>query len=101
MHMAHHDNPAHYGLRTTRYKLIFFYGLPLDAAGAVGAPTPPYWEFYDLEKDPDEMSNAYHDPAYDRVIQELKAELLRIKRQLGDTDEAYSQLMKVREDHWD
>jgi arylsulfatase A-like enzyme len=30
MHMAHHDNPAHYGLRTERYKLIFFYGQPLD-----------------------------------------------------------------------
>ena len=27
MHMAHdHNNPAHFGLRTDRYKLIFFYG---------------------------------------------------------------------------
>ena len=33
MHMAHHDNPAHYGIRTKDYKLIFFYGLPLDARG--------------------------------------------------------------------
>ena len=34
---------------------------------------------YDLEKDPHEMNNAYHDPAYTLVIQELKAELLRTK----------------------
>lgn len=33
MHMAHHDNPAHYGIRTRDLKLIFFYGLPLDAPG--------------------------------------------------------------------
>ena len=26
MHMAHHDNPAHVGMRTKRYKLIYFYG---------------------------------------------------------------------------
>ena len=101
MHMAHHDNPAHYGLRTAHYKLIFFYGLPLDAPGAVGDPTPPHWEFYDLEKDPNEMNNVYHDPAYAHVIQELKTELLRTKSQVGDTDEAYPHLMKVRESHWD
>ncbi|HAA88480.1 MAG TPA: acetylglucosamine-6-sulfatase, partial [Verrucomicrobiales bacterium] len=26
MHMAHHDNPGHVGIRTKRYKLIYFYG---------------------------------------------------------------------------
>jgi N-acetylglucosamine-6-sulfatase len=101
MHMTHHDNPAHYGLRTARYKLIFFYGLPLDARGAVQQPTPPHWEFYDLEKDPDEMTNAYSDPDYASVIQELKAELLRTKEQIGDTDEAYPELMQVRENCWE
>ena len=40
MHMAHHDNPAHYGIRTEDFKLIFFYGLPLDAPGAAGPPQP-------------------------------------------------------------
>ena len=99
--MAHHDNPAHYGMRTARYKLIFFYGLPLDAAGAVADSTPPYWEFYDLGKDPHEMNNAYSDPAYAHVIQGLKSELLRTKRELGDTDERYPQLMEVRESFWE
>ena len=39
MHMTHHDNPAHYGVRTKDFKLIFFYGLPLDAKGALPTPT--------------------------------------------------------------
>ncbi|MDU0354573.1 DUF4976 domain-containing protein [Paraglaciecola aquimarina] len=30
MHSAHHDVPAHFGLRTKRYKLIFFYGINYD-----------------------------------------------------------------------
>ena len=31
MHMAHkHNNPAHFGIRTKDYKLIFFYGLDYD-----------------------------------------------------------------------
>ena len=30
MHMAHHDNPAHVGLRTKTHKLIFYYGCNYD-----------------------------------------------------------------------
>lgn len=100
MHMAHHANPAHYGIRTKDYKLIFFYGLPLDAAGARPEPTTPGWEFYDLRKDPFEMRNAYGDPAYAVTIGRLKEELLRLKSQVGDTDEQYPELMKVRSAHW-
>ena len=29
MHLAHHHIPAHYGVRDVRYKLAFFYSLPL------------------------------------------------------------------------
>ena len=101
MHMAHHDNPAHYGVRTEKHKLIYFYGQPLDAKGAVKKPTPAYWELYDLEKDPHEMNNVYADPAYATVAKELKAELLRLKEQIGDTDERYPELMKVRSETWD
>jgi len=101
MHMAHHDNPAHYGIRTKDHKLIFFYGHPLDAKGAEQTPTEPYWELYDLRKDPYEMNNVHGDPAYAAVQKELKAELLRLKKQLGDTDEKYPQMMKIREKYWD
>jgi len=100
MHMAHHDNPAHYGIRTQDYKLIFFYGLPLDAKGAHQEPTTPGWELYDLNKDPKEMNNVYNDPAYAEIVKELKQELLRMKEEIGDTDEQYHELMEVREKYW-
>ena len=118
MHMAHHYNPAHYGIRTKRYKLVFFYGLTLDAAVSprdpekeraaslergMGpyVPTQPGWELYDCEKDPEEMNNVYDDPAYADVKKELKARLLELKEELGDPDEKYPELMKVREEYWD
>ena len=75
MHMAHHDNPAHYGIRTREYKLIFFYGLPLDAPGARPRATPAYWELYDLKKDPREMNNIYGDPEYAEVVKKMRAAL--------------------------
>jgi arylsulfatase A-like enzyme len=100
MHMAHHDNPAHYGVRTKDYKLIFFYGLKLDAPGAKAPPTQPGWELYDLRKDPHEMNNVYDDPAYAQVVKDMKAELLRLKKETGDSDEKYPELMEVRREYW-
>jgi arylsulfatase A-like enzyme len=100
MHMAHHDNPAHYGIRTADHKLIFYYGLPLDASGAVKKATTPGWELYDLRKDPHETKNVHADPAYAAIAAKLKTDLLRLKSEIGDTDEKYPELMKVRELHW-
>ena len=103
MHMEHHDNPAHYGIRTKDYKLIFFYGLPLDAeiyAKTPHPPTTPGWELYDLRKDPMELHNVYANPEYAKVRDDLKMELLRVKEQVRDTDEKYPELMKVRDRAW-
>jgi arylsulfatase A-like enzyme len=76
MHMAHHGVCAHYGVRTGRYKLIHYY---LDD------PLPPEWELFDLQQDPLEMHSVYDDPAYAGVVTELKAELKRLREDLGDT----------------
>ena len=92
MHMKHHDNPAHFGVRTKTHKLIFFYGLPLDAAGAVQTPTEPYWELYDLAKDPNEMNNVIEDPAYATILRELKTQLRELRAKVGDTDKKYPQI---------
>ncbi|MDG1872547.1 MAG: sulfatase [Mariniblastus sp.] len=102
MHMAHHHIPGHYGIRDGRFKLAFFYGLPLDAQlgkGEFGA-SPAGWELYDLEKDPQEINNVYDQPRYADEVSRLKKRLLELKAQYGDRDEGYPQLMKVRNEHW-
>ncbi|MFB6232457.1 MAG: sulfatase [Salinibacter sp.] len=98
MHGNGARRPAHYGIRTKRFKLIFFYGLPLDQTS--NPPTKPGWELYDLVKDPREMDNVYRDPAYADTGARLKDKLLQLKDRLGDPDEAYPALMERRRSHW-
>ena len=62
MHLAHFNIPAHYGIRTERHKLIYYYGEALGSAGAIDESTAPEWELFDLENDPKEMQNVYHEP---------------------------------------
>jgi N-acetylglucosamine-6-sulfatase len=87
-------------VRTKDFKLIFFYGLPLDAPGARVAATRPGWELYDLRKDPEEARNVYGQPTYAKVVEELKAELLRLKAEIGDTDDGYPDLLAIRKRYW-
>jgi arylsulfatase A-like enzyme len=72
---AVHMVKRHYGVRTKRYKLIHFY-YDIDA-----------WELYDLQKDPNELNNVYDNPTYADVVKRLKAELERLRKQFGDSDE--------------
>ncbi|MHC4623994.1 MAG: sulfatase family protein [Planctomycetota bacterium] len=87
MHGAHFNVAGHFGVRTKRYKLIYYYGLPLKARGAKKKPTPPEWELFDLQQDPKEMNNVYHDPAYKGVAKKLKTELIRLRRELQDDND--------------
>lgn len=97
MHMAHNLRvPGHFGIRTQRYKLIFFYGsLPTG-----DDRTPAAWELYDLEKDPAEMQNQYANPEYAEVVAELKSELRKQRASLNETDENYPVLQKIINDNW-
>jgi arylsulfatase A-like enzyme len=101
LHMAHHFVPAHYGIRTKTHKLAFFYGLPLDATGSMPAPTQAYFELYDLAADPLEMNNVYPSEQHADIRAELKQQLLELKEEVGDTDDQYPELMKVRDAIWD
>lgn len=106
MHMAHkHNNPAHFGIRTKEYKLIFFYGLDYkereDANEFVKMQTPAAWELYDLRKDPHEMNNCYADPAYKDIIVKLKAQLKQMREDLNETDAKYPHIQKVIDENWD
>jgi arylsulfatase A-like enzyme len=68
---GHHQVQPHYGVRTERYKLIYF-------------NRSDQWELFDLFQDPHELRNAYTDPAYARTVRELKAELKRLRTELDD-----------------
>ena len=61
-----HSVRRHYGVRTDKHKLIYFYNL--DA-----------WEMYDLEKDPNELKSVYGQPKYASLTKELKTELDRLR----------------------
>ena len=97
MHMAHHDNPSHFGIRTKTHKLIFYYGCKPDGSNQ----TPPGWELYDLEKDPKEVDNVYDNPAYASVVKELKTQLRKRREEILDTDEQFPEMKKVIDEFWD
>lgn len=67
-----HNTRVHYGVRTTTHKLIHYWRK--DA-----------WELFDLVKDPTEQKNLVHDPAQAKTLVALKAEIVRLQKQLGDT----------------
>lgn len=79
-YFMHQDNShnvyAHYGVRTERYKLIYYYETE---------PDPPEWELFDLERDPYEINSVYDDPDYASIIAELKKELHALRVAVGDT----------------
>lgn len=79
-----HTRPANLGIRNHRYKLIYFYGDPLDATGSEKEPMPPTWEFYDLKNDPSEDINHYATPKYRRVVRKLKKEINKLALEFGD-----------------
>jgi len=79
-----HHVPAHYGIRTDRWKLIYYYGKPLGMAGAEPPDTQPDWELFDVRNDPREMHNLYHDPKYEGLVKKLTAELAQRQKETGD-----------------
>ena len=86
MHLSHHYVCAHYGVRTHRYKLIYYYGEALGTTGSVDESKTPEWELFDLAQDPLEINSVYADPAYADVVTELKEELFRLKEKVGDEE---------------
>jgi len=114
MHLAHkHQNPAHFGIRTKDYKLIFFYGKyyvdtdnpnnewdTKNWGNDFATTTPAAWEFYDLTKDPKEMNNAYKEPTYSETIADLKKQLIQMREDLNETDVNYPHIQRVIDEHW-
>ena len=68
-----HATAAWYGIRTRTDKLMFYY-------------KRGEWEYFDLVKDPEELTNGYSDPAYAGRIAVLKVRLEELRKELGDND---------------
>jgi arylsulfatase A-like enzyme len=84
MHRSHHNVYAHYGIRTHRYKLIYYYADACGQPNTIDEPGKQEWELFDLEADPRELNNVYRDPAYADVVRELKDELHRLQAEVRD-----------------
>jgi arylsulfatase A-like enzyme len=82
---GHFRIPSHLGVRTGRYKLICFYGDGKNE-GNLQVRDDIFWELYDIQVDPQETKNLYHDPDYSSIVKDLKKELARLQRQYGDTE---------------
>lgn len=80
----HAIRPAHIGVRTDRYKLVYYYGQRLGMTDSDDFDFTPAWDFYDLEKDPKENHNAYNDKEYAPIIKKMKEEMLRLCSEAGD-----------------
>ena len=72
---AVHMVKRHYGIVTEKYKLAHFY-YDVDE-----------WELYDRLADPSEMNNVYGDPAYQKIVAELKINLADLRSQYKDSRE--------------
>lgn len=68
---AVHSVRRHYGVVTDRYKLVYFY-----------EGDDAYWELFDLQKDPQEMTSVYGQTDYAEVQATLKKELDRLRTEL-------------------
>ncbi len=69
---AEHMVKRHYGIRTTRYKLIHFYN-DIDE-----------WELYDLKTDPNEMNNLINIPRHQPLVKKLKKQLYKLQVKYDD-----------------
>ena len=69
-----HGTEPHYGVRTERYKLIYFHRIN-------------QWELFDLKTDPRELKNIVSDPKNAALVQELKEELARLRKELDDRNQ--------------
>src|SRR5690606_7689361 len=82
---AFHMVKRQYGVRTQRYKLIHFYD-DIDQ-----------WEFYDLEKDPQELYNAIDDKNYAGTIALMHRKLDSLQQLYKVTDTEFETSSKAHD----
>ena len=70
--------------------MVWFEGQPQDCSYSGFL-----FELYDVKNDPYEMVNLADNPKYAKVLKDMKKKLRELRKQVGDTDEAYPELKKV------
>ncbi len=83
---AVHNVPVHDGVRTERYKLMFF-------------PRSREWNLFDLETDPQEMKSVHADPQYAEVLAGMQKRY-RDLRQFYDVNTAIIPATRGDEKNW-
>ncbi|KAJ5924305.1 hypothetical protein N7466_008492 [Penicillium verhagenii] len=79
-----HDAHAHYAVRDKRYKLIYWYNESFGIEGARLGGEEKEWELFDLDEDPLELFNCYHEDKYREVVKHMTT-LLELKmEEIGD-----------------
>lgn len=99
-----HNAYAHYGVRDTRYKLIYWYVMylsrklfarpadPLELRYNEGFGLPgtslggeeKQWELFDTQEDPFELFNVFNEPEYASVVTDMMRKLERKMTDIGD-----------------
>lgn len=69
---AEHMVNRHYAIVTKDYKLIHYYYVE------------DQWELIDRKKDPNELKNEYHNPAYAKIKTQLYKKLVELRKQYKD-----------------
>jgi arylsulfatase A-like enzyme len=72
---ADHTVLQHIGVRTDKYKLLYFY-------------TVNEWQLFDLQKDKAELSNLINNKSYQSVFADMKKELVRLRDVYDDHEKA-------------
>jgi N-acetylglucosamine-6-sulfatase len=62
-----HNVPKHDGVRTARYKLMFF-------------PRTGEWNLFDLQTDPQEMTSVHADPAYAEILRGMQQQYRDLRK---------------------
>jgi N-acetylglucosamine-6-sulfatase len=82
------QTPTTFGVRSGRYKFIFYPGI-WDVS-----------EFFDLQTDPEEKKNLYRVPAYQPLIKQLRSELWDWLEQTGGMQIPLKRIDQYREDYY-
>ena len=82
-----HMVPRHYGIRTDRYKLMKFYQFGEQ------------WEMYDLQEDPDELTNIYKTADAD-LVAEMKKKLEDLRAHYEDDSHEAEYSLEKKKQFW-